>query len=92
MKPLFVLAAGFVVVGSLLFWAPQAAHAETFLTDADKARLQDEYSKIQAEIAEWQKVLDETRAKKNTLQGDVTSLNALIKKAEAEIKQRGCYE
>jgi peptidoglycan hydrolase CwlO-like protein len=89
MKPLFVLAAGFVVAGTLFFWAPLAAHAETFLSDADKARLQDEYSKIQAEIAEWQKVLDETRTKKNTLQGDVTSLNALIKKAEAEIKQRG---
>ena len=59
-----------------------------FLTDDDKARLQAEYDKIQEEISVWQKVLDETRAKKDTLQGDVTSLNALIKKAEAEIKQR----
>lgn len=73
-------------VALFVFLAPYA-HAE-FLTDADKARLQDEYSKIQAEIAEWQKVLDETRTKKNSLQGDVTSLNALIKKAEGEIKQR----
>lgn len=69
-----------------LFLAP-SVHAE-FLSEADKVRLQDEYNKIQAEIIEWQKVLDETRAKKNTLQGDVASLNALIKKAEAEIKQR----
>jgi septal ring factor EnvC (AmiA/AmiB activator) len=33
-------------------------------------------------------VLDDTRAKKNTLQGDVTTLDAQIKKAETEIKQR----
>ena len=33
-------------------------------------------------------MLDETKQKKNTLQGDVTLLNAQIKKAEAEIKQR----
>lgn len=70
-----------------LFVGVPVAHA-SFLTEEDKVRLQEEYNKIQAEIAEWQKVLDETRAKKNTLQGDVSSLNALIKKAEAEIKQR----
>ena len=64
-----------------------SAQAE-FLTDADKARLTDEYNKIQAEVVEWQKVLDETRQKKASLQGDVTQLNALIKKATAEIKQR----
>ncbi len=68
------------------FLAP-SVHAQ-FLTDADKVRLQEEYNKIQAEIVEWQKVLDETRAKKSTLQGDVTELNALIKKAEANIRQR----
>lgn len=73
-------------VALLLFVAPPA-HAE-FLTDQDKVRLQDEYTKIQAEIVEWQKVLDETRTKKNSLQGDVSGLTALIKKAEAEIKQR----
>ena len=58
------------------------------LTEADKTRLRAEYDKLQEEILQWQKVLDETRAKKNTLQGDVTALNAQIKKAEAEIKQR----
>lgn len=51
-------------------------------------RLQAEYDALQKEIAEWQKVLDETKAKKNTLQGDVTILNAQIAKAEKEIKQR----
>ena len=73
---------GFAVVA----FTPQIAYA---LTEAEKATLRAEYDKLQVEIAEWQKVLDETRAKKNTLQGDVTVLNAQIKKAEAEIRQRG---
>lgn len=58
------------------------------LSAEDKVRLQIEYDALQKEIAEWQKVLDETKAKKNTLQGDVTILNAEIAKAEKEIKQR----
>ena len=65
---------------------PLPAYAS--LSDADKARLQAEYEKIQAEIAEWQKILDETRDKKRSIQGDVTQLNALIKKAEAELRER----
>jgi peptidoglycan hydrolase CwlO-like protein len=52
-------------------------------------RLKNELTSLEKEIAEWQKVLDETKAKKNTLQGDVTILNAEIAKAEKEIKQRG---
>lgn len=90
MRPLFYIAlCGAIIAGGAFFIAlPSPASAE-FLTDADKVRLQEEYNKIQAEIVEWQKILDETRSKKNSLQGDVTSLNALIKKAEAEIKQRG---
>lgn len=70
------------------FSMPITTATAAFLSETDKARLEDEYKKIQAEIAEWQKVLDETREKKNTLQGDVTALNALIKKAEAEIRER----
>ncbi len=66
-------------------FAPRVAHA---LTEEEKDKLRAAYDKLQVEIAEWQKVLDETRAKKNTLQGDVTALNAQIKKAEAEIRQR----
>lgn len=75
--------AGAVVMAGL----PSPVSAE-FLTDDDRARLQTEYAKIQAEIAEWQKILDETKEKKQSLQGDVTTLNALISKATAEIKQR----
>ena len=58
------------------------------LSAEERARLQAEYDKLQVEIAQWQKVLDETRAKKGTLQGDVTALNAQIAKAQAEINQR----
>lgn len=68
-------------------YEPTVADAQT-LSEEDKARLRAEYDQLQEEIAQWQKVLDETKSKKNTLQGDVTTLNAQIKKAEAEIKQR----
>ena len=85
MRPLFLcLIALLIGVGVYLPVTPTpVANADTFLTDQDKARLTDEYNKIQAEIAEWQKVLDDTRAKKASLQGDVTQLNALINKAQA---------
>lgn len=71
-------------IGLLL---PLSAQAQT-LTPEERARLQAEYDAIQKEIAEWQKVLDETRNKKSTLQGDVTALNAQINKAQAEINHR----
>lgn len=96
MRPVFVIMRCMRTVPIILFFVAgivmlagfaMPVSAE-FLTDADRARLQTEYDKIQAEIAEWQKILDETREKKNSLQGDVTTLNALIKKATAEIKQR----
>lgn len=74
-------------VGVLASLAPVPVVAD-FLTDEDRARLQAEYDQIQAEIAEWQRVLDDTRSKKNSLQGDVNELTALINKATAEIKQR----
>ncbi|MEK7109305.1 MAG: lytic murein transglycosylase [Patescibacteria group bacterium] len=63
------------------------AHAQE-LTPQERAALQAEFDQLQVEIAEWQKVLDETKAKKNTLKGDVTVLTAQINKAQAEINQR----
>lgn len=84
---------GALVVGLLLgvgvyaAFVAQQASAQA-LTPQEKAKLQAEYDALQAEIAQWQKILDETRAKKNTIQGDVTALDAQIKKAETEIKQR----
>ncbi|HVV15289.1 MAG TPA: lytic murein transglycosylase [Candidatus Paceibacterota bacterium] len=87
---LFLLAASALMCAgaaySLAVSAP-LAHADE-LTPEQKAKLQAEYDQLQVEIAQWQKVLDDTRAKKGTLQGDVTLLDAQIKKAEAEIKQR----
>ncbi len=71
----------------LFFWAPALTNAQS-LSAEDKARLQVEYDQLQKEIEQWQKILDDTKAKKNTLQGDVTALNAQIAKAEKEIKQR----
>lgn len=50
--------------------------------------LKSEYEKLQEEIGQWQQVLDATRAKKNTLSGDVSALNAQISQAEAQIKQK----
>ena len=70
-----------------LFFGASPAHAQT-LTAEQRAALQAQYDQLQIEIAQWQKVLDETRVKKNTLQGDVTLLDAQIKKAETEIRQR----
>ncbi|MDB5224621.1 MAG: hypothetical protein JWO43_243 [Candidatus Adlerbacteria bacterium] len=63
-------------------------HASAETTEEYRARLQAEYDQLQVEIAQWQKVLDETKTKKNTLSGDVTSLTAKINEATAQIKQK----
>jgi peptidoglycan hydrolase CwlO-like protein len=83
---LFVLALACAGVVALTPVSLNTAHAQ--LSAEERSRLQAEYDKLQIEIAEWQKVLNEARAKKNTIQGDVSALNAQIKKAEAEISQR----
>ncbi len=77
----------FITVILILFSFVILAEAQS-LSPQERARLEAEYDALQTEIAEWQKVLDDTKAKKNTLQGDVTILNAQIAKAESEIKQR----
>jgi DNA gyrase/topoisomerase IV subunit A len=70
----------FITVILILFFGIFLTHTFTAssqtLTAQERARLQTQYDQLQTEIAEWQKVLDETKAKKNTLQGDVTILNA----------------
>ena len=91
-KDLFVILffLGVIVFGLESFSdvvSPPAAYAQV-LSEEDKTRLRAEYEILQKEIAEWQRILDETSAKKNTIEGDVTALDAQIKKAEAEIKQR----
>ncbi len=77
-----ILASSLVVLG-----AHTSLHAQE-LSASERARLEAEYEKLQEEIAGWEKVLSDTRAKKNTLQGDVTTLNAQIKQAEAQIRQK----
>jgi len=53
-----------------------------------EAKLQAEYNALQKEIDTWQRVLDETRQKANTIQGDITILTAKIKEAELMIRQK----
>jgi peptidoglycan hydrolase CwlO-like protein len=82
-----VLVAGFGVLGSVAH-TPHAAAQTASTADATRARLQAEYDQLQVEIAQWQKVLDDTKAKKNTLKGDVSALTAKINEATAQIKQK----
>lgn len=58
------------------------------LSEREREELEDQYDKLQDEIGQWQKVLDATRQKKNTLQGDVTLLNAQIAQATAQIRAK----
>lgn len=82
-----MLGATLSVASYASFVSTSVAQAQT-LSPEQRAALQVEYDQLQIEIAQWQKVLDETKAKKNTLTGDVTALNAQIKKAQTEIQQR----
>jgi len=55
------------------------------LTPEERAVLQAQYDELQKEIAVQQQIIKDTQAKKNTLQGDVTLLNAKIRAAQAQI-------
>ena len=55
------------------------------LTPEERASLQRQYDELQREIEIQQQIIKDTQAKKNTLQGDVTLLNAQIKTAQAQI-------
>ncbi len=83
----FTLVLTILVTGYGFFGPLPRADAQA-LTPDQRAALQSQYDALQAEIAQWQKVLDDTKAQKSSLQGDVTALNAQIAKAQAEIKQR----
>lgn len=56
--------------------------------EEQEAKLQAEYDELQKEIAHWTGVLTETRQKANSLEGDITILNAKIKEAEATIRAK----
>src|SRR3989344_3629869 len=55
------------------------------LTPQERAALEAQYAELQKEIAAQQQIIKDTQAKKNTLQGDVTVLNAQIRAAQAQI-------
>lgn len=65
----------------------QAIQAQE-LSPEERAALQAQYDELQKEIAVQQQIIKETQAKKGTLQGDVTSLNAKIKAAQLQIDQK----
>lgn len=58
------------------------------LTPEERAVLQVQYDELQREIAAQQQIIKDTQAKKNTLQGDVTLLDAKIKAAQAQINAK----
>ena len=67
--------------------SPRAAQAQE-LTPQQRAELQAQYDQLQKEIEEQQKIIKETQAQKQSLQGDVTTLNARIKSAQAQIDSK----
>lgn len=55
------------------------------LTPQERVTLEAQYAELQKEIVAQQEIIRQTQAKKNTLQGDVTVLNAQIRAAQAQI-------
>lgn len=83
-----VLFAGFllVAVGAGFFATSNLSSVRAQdLSPQERAELQAQYDELQKEIAVQQQIIKDTQAKKNTLQGDVTLLNAQIKAAQAQI-------
>src|SRR5688572_3654194 len=80
----FVLAVGvftFLLISGSSFLVYGAGAQE--LTPSERAELERQYAELQKEIAAQQEIIRQTQAKKNTLQGDVTLLNAQIRAAQA---------
>src|SRR3989344_4010658 len=76
---LFVAVCG----GGFVFYQHSAQAQD--LTPEERAALEAQYDELQREIAAQQQIIKDTQARKNTLQGDVTLLNAKIKAAQAQI-------
>ncbi len=86
-RALFLCACTVLVLGGVFFMHQESAAAQE-LTPKERAALQSQYDELQQEIAAQQKILDATRAQKNSLTGDVTALTAQINKAQAEINAK----
>src|SRR3989344_755603 len=74
----------FIVLGVVWGLSQSSTQAQD-LTPAERTALQAQYDELQKEIAIQQQIIKNTQAKKSTLQGDVTTLNAQIKAAQAKI-------
>lgn len=72
------------LIGSAFAGSLATSHAQE-LTPEERAALQAQYDELQKEIAIQQEIIKQTQAKKGSLQGDVTLLNAQIKAAQAQI-------
>ncbi len=84
-----VLGAGLLLgAGGLYAIHPAIPAQAQELSAEERAKLQAQYDQLQKEIEQYQKIITETKAKANTIQGDVTILDTQIKKAQAEINQR----
>lgn len=79
-----------LAAGCLFAFLPSLASADTPVCDTpeQKASCQAQYDQLQQEIAQYQQIINDTKKKESSLQGDVTTLNAQIAKAQAEINQR----
>lgn len=88
-KNLTAPAIGLVLLLCLSFLLPQN-HTLSAASDTtvQQAALQSQYDSLQKEIEQWQGVLNETKTKANSIEGDVTYLNAKIKEAQLAIKAK----
>lgn len=77
-----------VLLAVIVTSVPLMPVAAQELSESERKELEREYDKLQEEIAQWEKILVETRAQKGTLQGDVSALNAQIREAETQIKAK----
>lgn len=82
-----VLTACFVLLAAYILIAPYAVHPVRAqdLTPQERAALQAQLDELQQEIAQQQQIIADTQAKKRSLQGDVTVLNAQITAAQKQI-------
>ena len=85
LRRVFLACLVLLTVSGSAFAIPQSSVEAQNLTPEERVVLQAQYDELQKEIAAQQQIIKETQAKKNTLQGDVTLLNAQIKAAQAKI-------
>ena len=84
MNGFLTLALVLVLTGGAVSGTAPLTHAEQ-LTPEQRVVLQAQYDQLQKEIISQQQIIKDTQAKKSSLQGDVTVLNAQIKAAQAQI-------